>query len=167
MKLNKVILDVHKTWSTKNLDVIMGEISLLLQDYRMRNILIDRYAKGYVEELFKQKSITTALRDLLPSIYTQFKTLIISSKVALPDFLPLKTGLSQTTAFYGKNNNLSISHPRDISGHGDLADSVVTSVVAASKSNTFFEIASPERQAELDSMEEENMSYDALTFGLV
>ncbi len=165
-RANKNICDVHKTWSTRHLDVIIPEIVLLLQQYRIGTLFIDRYAKGFVEDLFRQKKIQTILRDLLPALYSQFKLLVISGKVALPDFLPLKTGLSQTTAYYGKNNNLSVSHPRDASGHSDLADAVVTAIVAASKHNVFYEVPTPERQRELDAMEEQQDSYDVLTWGL-
>ncbi len=163
---NKIILDVHRTWATKNLDNIMGEIALLCQEYRIGEVQIDRYAKGFVEELFRQKGLTTVIRDLLPSIYTQFKTLVISGKLCLPDFKPLKDGLSQTRAFYGKNNNLAISHERTQQGHGDLADASVTSIVAASKSNVFYEAITPARQRELDEQERRNSEYDILRYGL-
>ena len=80
-----------------------------------------------------------AIRELLPAVYINMKSLVISRRVALPDTKGLREGLLRTQAFYGRSNQLSISHERTAEGHGDEADATATAVwLASSKASGYF-----------------------------
>lgn len=146
-RINKVVVDVARSWQTKNLDTIVSEIALLCQTYHISELVADRYAIGFVENVFKPKGISIIVRELLPAIYTTFKTLVVADKLVLPDRKDLRDGLFLTQGFYGKSNTLSIGHERTTQGHADLADAVVTSCASASKERIYPAISYAEQTA--------------------
>lgn len=131
-----VIIDISRTWATKSGDKIIAEIKETVNPYGISTISVDRYSGGWVKEAFGRQGFEVEVRDLLPPIYVNMKSLVIANRVSLPDTKGLKEGLLQTVAFYGKSNKLSIGHERTSEGHGDEADSVATAVWLASKSNS-------------------------------
>lgn len=136
---NKVIVDLSRSWDSKDLDYIMAEVKANAAIYNLTNISIDQYAKGYVlKALLKQGFVEEfiQIRDKLAALYVNFRMLVRAGKVSLPDTPTLRNGLMQTQAYYGKNNALSIGHERNIYGHGDEADSCVGAVYDASKNDS-------------------------------
>lgn len=163
---DKVMVDARRSWQTKDLDLILAEIALLCQVYRIKEVVIDRYAKGFVEAAFKAKGLSVIVRELLPVVYTTFKTLVIAGKVLLPDYKPLRTGLFLTQAYYGKSNTLSIGHERTRQGHGDEADSCTTACSEASKNRISYQVLSPEEAQRQWEQEDADAEYDVLGYGL-
>jgi len=62
----KVIIDVVRSWQTKDLEVILNDIELLKNQYHISTCLVDRYAKGYIENFFKKIGLEIELRPGLP-----------------------------------------------------------------------------------------------------
>lgn len=131
-----VVVDVNRTWATKSGAAIISEIKETTKPYNIPSVALDRYSGGWCKEAFEREGFETTIRDLLPPIYVNMKSLVISGNVFLPDTKGLKEGLLQTVAFYGKSNKLSIGHERTASGHGDEADSAATAIWLASKTQT-------------------------------
>ena len=130
----RVIVDVSRTWSTKSGFAIIAEIRDITRPYGINSIALDRYAGGWVKEAFENQGFEVEVRDLLPPIYVNMKSLVIAGRLSLPDTKGLREGLLRTQAFYGRSNQLSIGHERSVEGHGDEADSVATAVWLASQS---------------------------------
>ena len=133
---NKVVVDVVRSWQTKDADEIIKNISRLCLLYCITKIYRDRYAAGWVEQaLLKIPGILEApARELLPVVYTNLKSLVLAGNLLLPDTKPLRLGLLQTQAYYSKANTLSIAHERSATtGHADISDAVATAVYAVSK----------------------------------
>jgi len=130
------IVDVSRTWSIKDGDAIIAEIRGITKPYGITGVTIDRYAGGWVKNAFERQGFEVEVRDLLPPIYVNMKSLVIAGCVSLPDTKGLREGLLRTQAFYGKSNKLSIGHERSVEGHGDEADSAATAVWLASKSDS-------------------------------
>lgn len=127
-----VMVDCTRAWDTTDADMILGEIKHLAHEYGLDSVMIDRYGAGWVQQALEKIGLAVQVRDALPAVYQNFKTLVLANAVRLPDDKPLRDGLSRTQAYYGRNNTLSISHERSIAGHADLADAVVTAVWVAS-----------------------------------
>ncbi|MFH1883804.1 MAG: terminase family protein [Planctomycetota bacterium] len=130
----EVVIDVSRTWATKSGDRIIAEIKETVKPYGISSISLDRYSGGWCKESFERQGFETTVRDLLPPIYVNLKSLVIAGRVSLPDTKGLREGLLQTVAFYGKSNKLSIGHERTQAGHGDESDSCATAIWLASKS---------------------------------
>jgi len=128
--------DVLREWATKDAKVIVEEIKGLCANYATRNVIIDRYAAGWVTSLLEGIGLETEKSELLPVIYTNMKTLILADKVALQNSLSLHDGLLSTQAYYGRNNSLTICHERTSEGHGDTADATARAIFNPSKSFT-------------------------------
>lgn len=144
---NKIVVDCVRQWETEDADWIMEEILAIMTRYHTRDIDIDRYAQGWVENALNKRGLVANVRDRLPVIYTNFRTLVIASRLVLPEHGALRIGLTQTQGYYSKSNNLSIGHPRTIDGHGDVADAVVSSVFQASRKTmdySYYEDRQPE-----------------------
>lgn len=163
-KTEKVIEDVLRTWNTKDSDLILEEIKQLCVVYKLSTVSIDRYASGWVQTAFEKKGLTVTIREKLPVIYTNFKTLAISGRLMLPDYPILRKGLMQTQAYYSKSNSLSIGHERTLEGHGDSADASVAAIFEASKNYTVGELS-----RDYDSEDSGPTGYDhnPLNFGLI
>lgn len=129
----KIIIDYAKSFNTKNLDIIMNEIKDLKKNYNLRIAVIDRFAKGFVKAFLQKLGLVVVIRPSLADIYVNAKSLAISGNLSLPINNELKKGLLNTQAFYSKSNSLTIGHPRDSTGHSDLADAVITSVFQSSR----------------------------------
>ena len=134
---DKIHVDVSREWETKNLKGILSTIRELCNTFQVRKVKGDRYAKGLIEQMFNDIGLELEIRDMLPAIYVPFKTLVVSSKLAMPDDNSLRTSLMRTQAFYGRSNTLSIGQERTRQGHGDLANAVVTAAVDASKAPSY------------------------------
>lgn len=134
---DKIHVDVCREWETKNLKGILSTIRELCNTFQVRKVKGDRYAKGLIEQMFNDIGLELEIRDMLPAIYVPFKTLVVSSKLAMPDDNSLRTSLMRTQAFYGRSNTLSIGQERTRQGHGDLANAVVTAAVDASKAPSY------------------------------
>lgn len=127
-----VIVDIERSWATKSGDAIISEIKETVKPYGISSISVDRYAGGWVREAFERQGFEVTVRDLLPPIYVNLKSLVISNRVSLPDYKGLREGLLRTVGYYGKSNKLAIGHERTSEGHGDEADSAATAVWMAS-----------------------------------
>lgn len=138
-----VVVDVLRSWQTSSGKTIMGEISQIAKDYHIHQVLVDRYASGWVAEAFNDIGLEVEYRPQLPVVYANFKSLLLAGRLELPNTKDLRDGLIKTQAYFGRNNSMSIAHPRDSSGHGDAADAVATSVFASSSkpSGGFFATA--------------------------
>lgn len=130
---DNVIADVVRSWGTKIGARIIAEIKDIVKPYNISSVSLDRYAGGWCKEAFEAQGFEVTVRDLLPAIYVNMKSLIISGNLELPDYKGLKEGLLQTIGFYGKSNKLSIGHERTASGHADESDSTATAIWLASK----------------------------------
>jgi len=129
----KIIIDYAKSFNTKNLDIIMNEIQDLKKNYNLRIAVIDKFAKGFVKAFLQKLGLVVVIRPSLADIYINAKSLAISGNLSLPINPELRKGLLNTQAFYSKSNSLTIGHPRDSTGHSDLADAVITSVFQSSR----------------------------------
>jgi len=129
----KVIVDCVRSWSTKDSEAILSEIQSLANAYNLRTVSIDRYGAGWVQQALEKLGLEVTVRPSLPDVYVNFKSLVISGRVTLPINRELRDGLIQTQAYYSRSNTLSIGHERMSTGHGDLADAVVTGVYESSK----------------------------------
>jgi hypothetical protein len=98
--------------------------------YALSRVFIDRYGAGWVRQSLQKLGLVVQTREQLPVIYSNFKSLLLARKLDIPDNRELKSGLENTQGYYGRGNTLSIAHPRDKFGHGDLADAVTTAVFA-------------------------------------
>ncbi len=127
---NIVTVDAVRSWQTEDLDLIMSEIQTLSESYNLNRVFVDRYAGNWIKSALLKIGLVSEVRDSLPAVYSNFKRLLIAGKLELPDNKELRSGLQNTTAYYGKNNSLSIAHERTREGHGDLADATVTAVAA-------------------------------------
>ncbi len=127
------LVDFTRSWQTKDQDRIMSEIKVLKELYGFTSVSIDRYAGGWVKGALQKIGLVVEFREALPIIYSNFKSLLIATRLRLPDNLELKRGLIQTIAYYSKSNALSITHPRNKFGHSDLTDAVVTAIYLTSK----------------------------------
>lgn len=123
-----VYIDKVKSWNLKDPDPIMKDIKELIGIYHIGRVSIDRYAKGWVEAALKKIGLFVNIRPSLAEIYVNIKSLMLGGRLFLPDNKAIKRAFLNTTAYYGKNNALSIAHERDSEGHSDEADAISTSV---------------------------------------
>lgn len=123
-----VFIDCVRSWITKDLEVILNDIEKLKNEYHIRKCLVDKYAKGYVENAFKKIGLEVEIRPTLAEVYVVFKSLIMQDKLQLPDRSDLKAGMKNTLALYNKSNQLTIFHERGPTGHADELDSLCSSV---------------------------------------
>jgi len=133
---DKVAQDVLRSWDTKEADVALEEIKRFCAMYRVSMIYGDQYAAGWVSDALGKKGLRFTVSERSAVIYSNFKTLVLMSRVLLQDQQSLRKGLFGTQAFYGKNNTLSIGHERTSEGHGDAADATVRAVYYASQDYT-------------------------------
>lgn len=122
------IVDVVRSWQTKDLDVILNEIGSLAKAYHLKVASIDKYSKGYVEASFKKIKLLVKIRPSLSVVFVVLKSKMIQDKLKLPDRPDLKAGLKNTIAVYNKSNQLTIIHERGLYGHADEADACAGSV---------------------------------------
>lgn len=129
----RVIVDVVRSWPGTDSTFILDEVSALCSRYGIGHATIDRYARGWVEAELKKRGLSVDVRPLLPQIYQNGKSLMLAGDLAIPDHPELKEGMLSTMAFYGRNNSMSIEHPRTgEAGHGDLADAAMSAIWKAS-----------------------------------
>ncbi|MBA7515702.1 hypothetical protein ES705_07745 [subsurface metagenome] len=128
-----VIIDVVRSWTTKDLESILNDIKELKNKYRINTCLVDKYARGWVENAFKRISLEIETRPGLAEIYVVMKGLILKDKLNLPDRPDLRAGMRNTLAVYNKSNQLSIYHERGQEGHADELDSCCSAIYAVSK----------------------------------
>jgi hypothetical protein len=122
----KVVIDYVRSWQTKNLDTILNEIERLKKEYHLNRGWVDRYAVGYVKNLFERIGLIIEIRPSLAEIYVGMKSLIMQDRLSLPDREDLRAGMRNTLALYGKSNQLTIFHERGPEGHADALDSLGT-----------------------------------------
>lgn len=129
---DEIIVDCLRSWNTTDINEIRNAIAEIACRYSLYQATVDRYAAGYATALIMDIGLEAIIREPLPQIYLNFKQLLNLGQVKLPANRELTDGLLNTTAFYGRNNSLSIQHERSSSGHADLADAVVTAVYQTS-----------------------------------
>jgi len=129
----KVIIDIVRSWITKDLETILNDIELLKNQYNINTALVDKYAVGYVRNAFKKIGLEIEIRPGLPEIYVSMKSLILQDNLSLPDRPDLKNGMRNTLAIYNKSNQLSIYHQRGPDGHADELDAVAEIAYKASQ----------------------------------
>lgn len=129
-----VVVDAVRSWATSDADEVMTGVAALAKRYSVRSVLIDRYAGGWVRSALEKIGLWVDVRDQLPVVYSNLKSLLVSARLRLPENAELREGLEGTRAFYGRNNSLSVAHERSSgAGHGDLADATATAVWACSR----------------------------------
>lgn len=133
---DKVLVDHIEAWETKNSDIILKGVGKLAEAYSINRVSIDRYSKGWISQALNKLGLEVEIRPSLPEIYTNLKSLLIALRVRLPDVPDLRKALTNTQAYYGRNNALSIGHQRSAAGHSDLADAVASSVWVVSSEDT-------------------------------
>ncbi|MBA7590260.1 hypothetical protein ES708_32373 [subsurface metagenome] len=122
------IVDVVRSWETKDLDIILNDIEILAKTYHLNEASIDRYSKGYVENSFKKIGLEILIRPSLSVVFVNLKSKMIQDRLQLPDRPDLKAGLKNTIAVYGRSNQLTIFHERGPEGHADEIDAVAGAV---------------------------------------
>jgi len=127
------IVDIVRSWETKDLDIILNEIETMAKTYFISEASIDKYSKGYVEYFFKKINIEIKIRPSLAIVFVNLKAKMIQDKLQLPDRPDLKEGLKNTIAVYGKSNQLTIFHERGPTGHADELDAVCGSIFEATR----------------------------------
>jgi len=127
------IVDCIRSWNTKDLDIILNEAGALAKKYHLSNCLVDKYALGYVRNVFKKVGLEIEIRPSLADVFVNFKSLCLREKIQLPDRPDLKNGMRNTLAVYNKSNQLSIIHERGPEGHADEIDACASAIYAVSK----------------------------------
>jgi hypothetical protein len=127
------IVDCVRSWTTKNLDIILAEVKKLANEYHLRKCLVDKYAVGYVRNAFNKINIEIELRPSLAEVFVNLKSLILQDRLNLPDRPDLKSGMRNTIAIYNKSNQLSILHERGPQGHADEIDAVASVIFGTVK----------------------------------
>lgn len=133
---DKILVDHIEAWQTKDSDIILKGVGELAGAYSINRASIDRYAKGWITQALNKLGLEVEIRPSLPEIYTNLKSLLIAQKVKLPDNPDLRKALTNTQAYYGKNNSLSIGHQRSAAGHSDLADACASSIWVITSQDT-------------------------------
>jgi len=126
-----VVADAVRSWDASD-DSVIGEVAALAKPYGIDVAICDQYASGWVASALAKAGLDCERRPGLPQVYSNLKSLMIAQRLKAPDNSELKDGLGSTVGYYGRNNSLSIGHPRTRDGHGDLADALATSAWAAS-----------------------------------
>lgn len=137
---SRAVVDVVRSWATKDADEILKNIGKLCLQYHINQIWKDKYASGWVEQaLLKLSGINEVItRPALPQVFVNLKSLILAGNCLLPDNRELRLGLERTQAYYSRSNTLSICHERNsIGGHADVADAAATAVFAVSQVKQF------------------------------
>ncbi|MBA7545241.1 hypothetical protein ES705_37607 [subsurface metagenome] len=127
------IVDIVRSWETKDLDIILDEIKTLAKTYHLDEAIIDKFSKGYVEHSFKKINLEVKIRASLSDVFVVLKAKMIQDKLQLPDRSDLKAGMRNTIAIYNKSNQLAIIHQRGPEGHADSLDAVAGVVFEAVK----------------------------------
>lgn len=127
------IVDVVRSWETKDLDIILNDIEILAKAYHLDEASIDKYSKGYVEASFKRINLEILIRPSLSVVFVNLKSKMIQDKLQLPDRPDLKAGLKNTIAVYGRSNQLTIYHERGPEGHADEIDACAGSIYEATR----------------------------------
>jgi len=122
------IVDIVRSWETKDLDTILNDIEILAKTYHLNEASIDKFSKGYVEHNFKTIGLEIKIRPSLSIVFVKLKSKMIQDKLQLPDRPDLKAGLKNTIAVYGRSNQLTIYHERGPEGHADEIDACAGSV---------------------------------------
>lgn len=123
-----VYIDKVVSWNLKNPDPIMIDIKELAGIYHINNVSIDRYARGWVLAALRKIGLFVNTRPSLAEIYVNIKSLMLGNRLFLPDNKAIKKAFLNTSAYYGRNNALSIAHERNAEGHSDEADAISTAV---------------------------------------
>jgi hypothetical protein len=153
------VVDVVRSWETKNLNIILDEIKTLAKAYFITIAVIDRYSKGYVEAAFAGIGLEVKIRPSLAEVFVVLKSLIIKDNLKLPDRPDLRAGLRNTIAVYNKSNQLSIYHERGPEGHADEIDAtagVVCEIFQAEPEPYFYAPSKGPSKGDLEKMEEES-----------
>ncbi|MHC4618937.1 MAG: hypothetical protein ACYTEQ_14430 [Planctomycetota bacterium] len=129
---DEVTIDMVRSWATTDAKQVIGEIRSILKAYRINSVALDRYGAGWPKQRFEEIGIEAEVREALPAIFQNLKSLLMANCIRLPDTKAVKTGLARTSAFYGRNGSLSISHERTAAGHGDEIDALATAAWLAS-----------------------------------
>ena len=129
---DEVTIDLVRSWDSTDGRQIMGELRSILRDYGIGSVAIDRYGAGWVRQRFEDIGIEVTIREGLPAIFQNLKSLLLAGCIHIPDTKAVKEGLVRTSAFYGRNGALSISHERTAAGHGDECDALATAAWLAS-----------------------------------
>lgn len=123
-----IYIDKVITWDLRDPDPIMEDIREIASTYNFNKVTIDRYARGWVASALEKIGLTVTIRGTLAEIYVNIKSLMLGSRLYLPDNEGVKKAFLNTQAYYGRNNQLSVSHERVDGSHSDDADAIATAV---------------------------------------
>ncbi|MBA7527192.1 hypothetical protein ES705_19367 [subsurface metagenome] len=156
---DSAVVDIVRSWETKDLDIILDEIKTLAKAYHLSEAIIDKYSKGYVENSFKKIGLEVKIRPSLADVFVVLKAKMIQDKLQLPDRSDLKAGMRNTIAIYNKSNQLAIIHQRGPEGHADEIDAVSGAVFEASGEGPepyFYAPSKGPSKEDLERLEEES-----------
>ncbi|MBA7496322.1 hypothetical protein ES702_06921 [subsurface metagenome] len=122
-----------RAWRTKDSDRILEDVRLITRSHNCPSALIDQYARGWVSAALRKVGLSVQVRPNLPVCYQNLKSLMLASKVLLPDTIEVKEALMNTQGYWSRSNALSIGHERNSQGHADIADALATAVWKASQ----------------------------------
>jgi len=125
---NNIYCDKVLSWNLRDPDPIMKDIKELAGIYHFNKTVIDKYAKGWVQSALEKIGLEVSIRPNLAEIYVNMKSLMLGNRLYLPDNPGLKKALTNTQAYFGRNNALSIAHERIDNSHSDEADAIATAV---------------------------------------
>lgn len=157
---------IVRSWTDKDPDPIMADIKDLCQRYGVWQVYTDRYAKGWVHSALRKIGVEPVLAPVDIEVWLNFKSLLTSKKITMPDDPELTQGLKDTKKAYGTSQKPRIVRQRSRQGHGDKAEAVAKAIWASSQN---FYGARPQSQEEM--MEEahrrrEEEEYNPVRWGM-
>jgi len=130
---NNIYCDKILSWNLRDPDPIMKDIKELAGIYHFNKTVIDKYARGWVQSALEKIGLEVSTRPNLAEIYANMKSLMLGNRLYLPDNPGLKKALTNTQAYFGRNNALSIAHERIDNSHSDEADAIATAAFEIGK----------------------------------
>lgn len=156
-----------RSWSVSDLDLIMSDSQCILHRYGIYEVMTDRYAQGYVSLALMKIGVQSVVAPNAVELHIAFRRMLVARKVELPVVGNLKQGLLRTQEFRTvKSNRPSISHPRDVNGHGDEVEALVRAARQAVQGNYMSGRTSLEQEMLEAEVAREEAAYDPLTIPL-
>ena len=97
--LDRIIVDLTRTWETKDSDIILAEVKHVAVQYNIEYVLADQYAAGWFKSAIEKLGLEVLSPVRLAVLFVNFKTLVISGRLELPDKRGLNQGFLQTQAY--------------------------------------------------------------------
>jgi len=123
-KTDRFIADVVRGWAPPfDPSAVVGEVSALLKDYRIREVRGDNYSGAWVSEAFRAAGIRYRVAERPKSqLYLESLPLWARSQISIPDHPRLLRELRLLERRTHRSGKDTVDHGR--SGHDDLANAV-------------------------------------------